>query len=237
MNEIRNAINEAYKKNTREILIKIRKDFTKYIESKNKSFFKTPEIEDLRYLFDLYDSRYFSGHLSKHFDVKFSFSVKISRAPGILRYGNGRSEIMFLFSTPMIFEAYDEKASNYTIRGVTYKDPSEVVMSILEHEIAHIVEYVMHGATNCTKEKYRKIAFDLFGHIDSEEVIKADLRKKQLSQSFKIGDEVIFPYFTKTFRGTITNIRTKVTVEVSSVYSTKKYYVSFDVLKPVEKDS
>jgi len=213
-----------------DILRHIKDEFERHVTYNNKRFYTNPEQRDLEYLFSLYDDHYFSGYLGKDQKIYLKYSNKLTRSAGSVKYSKRKSEAKISVSLPLIFGTYFCNPKSFLVNGITCKNPTEALMRVLEHEITHLVEFIMYGISNCNKPQFLKIAYDLFGHTKNKHELGQITNHDKLDIRFKKGDMVTFPFQGKNITGKIINIRKNITVEVSNPYQTKKFYVPISMI-------
>ncbi|MCL2064578.1 MAG: SprT-like domain-containing protein [Candidatus Cloacimonetes bacterium] len=230
MTELIEFFENVFKVSKYGFLENIEKDFKAYLEDNNLRFFSKPEIVDLEYLFSLYDKYFFAGKLAENFNIILKYSNKLTRSAGLLKYAKRKSEVNISVSYPLIFVAYIRKPNRYIVNGETCKDPIEALMRVLEHEIAHLIEFVIYGTSNCNNANFMKIAYDLFGHTENKHLLGIELYCSNENFLIKKGDIVSFTYYGKIYTGMVVNIKKNIAISVDGLYGTKKYYVPFDMI-------
>ena len=230
MSDLTNIVNSALNRNRKDTLKKVESNFYTYLKKTNTSLHADPELLDIDYLFKLYDNLYFDGELSKNFNIIIRCSNKLTRSAGMVNFSKRRSEAKISLSLALIFKSYQNNAQGFLVNGIFCNNPVEALMRVLEHEIVHLIEYVLYGKSNCNDPQFFKIAFDLFGHTENKHMLGIELKNYIDIKDLKKGDIVSFPYHGKIHTGSIINIKKNVTVAVDTLYDTKKYYISPDVI-------
>ena len=227
---ITSSIQLAFKKEKYDLLEKIEKVFINYLEINNTNFNIKPFVRDLEFLFKLYDNYYFSGELSENLNIILKYSNKMTKTAGLVRYSKRKSDIKIVFSYPLIFQSYLKKPEGYIVNGIFCKNPVESLMRVLEHELSHLVEYILFGSTNCNKPQFIKIAYELFGHTENKHKIGLKIHDYGNIKQIKKGDKVSFPYRGKIYSGSVLGIRKNITVAIKELNNIKKFYVPFSMI-------
>ena len=236
MTDLVTSINLALAKQKSDLIKKIEEDFFYYLKMNNQDFDVNPNLNDLEFLFRLYDNVYFSGNLGKNLNLSFKFSNKLTRSAGNVKYSKRKSEAKIAFSYPLIFKSYLKKPEGYTVNGAFCKNPVEALMRVLEHELTHLVEFVLYGVSNCNDPQFLKMAYELFGHTKNKHLLGLEIKNGVEVNKFKKGDRVSFPYYGKIFKGNIISINKNTTIEVAGLYYTKRYYVPLDLLVKINPE-
>lgn len=204
---------------------------------------------DLKLLFSLYDKIFFNNYFKNNFKSKlvFSLSPRMTNSAGKLIYPKNlpnikiddakfelRMGINFFFK---YYETNDDKIAN----GIKTKDSLEAFMIVFEHELCHLIELIDYNYTNCKKDNFKKISFDIFRHTNSYHELPTHKKIAVQKYGFKIGDAVSFIHNKKKNTGFIYNINQRATIMVKNTNGQYiddngnkyvKYYVSLDKLIP-----
>ena len=241
------AIQTAFTKPKYTLIETIEKEFAEYLKKRNPSFFSYPRHTDLKKLFSLYDEHYFSGAINEHILVSLKYSRKLTSSAGMILFTKGIcssvsapkkeyiAKATISFSHPLIFDEYQTETDNYLVNGVVCRNPAEALMRVMEHELTHLVEYVLYNKSSCGQPQFQKICYDLFGHTESKHSIGVPLPTDAEKAKFKRGDKVSFQYENKVFKGTIERIQKRATVRIDNPQgnSPKRFYVPISLLTKV----
>jgi len=129
---------------------------------------------DLRQLFDLYDSTFFGGlcqaAVALH-GLHFRISNRMTNAGGkTFQYRrrdrpDDRSYEIAISST-LLFLTFRNVERTVTVTGVECRDRIEALQRIFEHELIHLVEFLLWDTSQCSATRYQSMASGLFGHTD-----------------------------------------------------------------------
>ena len=162
------AINEAFTLSKYDLIEQIESEFNEYLLTYNPQFHTRIRVKDFKYLFELYDKYYFSSKLSKFLQISLDFSKRLTRSAGMVKYNRKTLEIKIIFSIPLIFGAFFNDTEGYIVNGIFCKNPPEALMRVMEHELTHIVEFVLHNNSKCSQPRFFKYSYELFGHTENK---------------------------------------------------------------------
>jgi len=226
-----NPINNLLEFSKWQMIEQVEKDFAVYIDNHNKSFNIYPGIEDIRFLFSLYDKYFFDLKLLKSYDIDFGISLKLTRSAGITRFQKYTSKIEIKFSYPLIFNKFNQSQDGFMVNGVFCQNPQQALMRVMEHEIVHLLEFLTDGKSSCSKPRFIQLAYQLFGHTENKHKIGIEIPLEKEIIKFKKGERVKFFYKNKTYIGKINRITKRATVIVEENQKLSKYYVPVCMLE------
>ena len=227
--ELISITNTAFKKDKYSIISRIESEFNSYLSVHNPNFFTHIRIKDFNFLFSLYDKYYFSENLTKYLKMSLDFSRRLTKSAGMVKFNLRTNSVKIIFSIPLIFGAYLKDTQGYIVNGIFCKNPSEALMRVMEHELTHIVEFILHGNSKCSNPRFIKYSYQLFGHTENKHKIGHEIKLETETniQKFKKGDIVNFVFKETVYNGKITRISKRATVIVGS---DKKFYVPLSML-------
>jgi hypothetical protein len=207
---------------------------------------------DLRSLFELYDGAYFDGklaHVLKHhgWPLAFRLSSRMTRAGGKTTRTARRTTVWaprrsyqfeIAVSTTLLFETFRDPRS-HLVAGVLCHNRLDALMRIFEHELLHLMEFVLWNDSNCSAHRFRTLARGLFSHRESNHQLITPQERAVKELGIKQGDYVSFQREGRTIIGRINRITRRATVLVidpaGEVYSDGcryvKYYVPLSILR------
>lgn len=187
---------------------------------KSKNFdcgnFKAIGTEDLANLFELYDLYFFNRFFHNNYKEKISFrlSRRMTRAAGRIAYTKHDGTYTISLSTTLISQTFHDVKRKVTVNGIVCHDRLEATMRVLEHEIIHLLEWVLFGETSCSKPRFRSLSRNIFGHTDVTHQLVTQAERAHKRFNLQVGTEVVFEYDGKTYRGVISRITKRATVMV-----------------------
>lgn len=225
-------------KNTKKIYNQILSE-SKHIDQGN---FGIIGPSDLKHIFELYDLYFFNGFFYKNYEeaISFRLSKRMTKSAGKTEYMKQLGSFRISLSTTLIFQTFDDVMRNVVVSGIVCNDRLEATMRVLEHEIIHLIEFVLYGTSSCSKPRFKRLSKNIFGHTGVTHRLVTQVERAHKKFNLKVGDEVFFEYDKKTFHGIIYRITKRATVMVrdpkggfldSKGKRYTKYYVPLDFLR------
>ena len=136
--------------------------------------------EDLHLLVRCYDRVFLNGWLEQHLAVplRLTLSGRLSKAAGktLTRYKQRSKEILYMeirIGTGFLFQHHPLQWEK-TVGGLPARDGLEALMLVMEHELCHVLEFSLGGASNCSRDRFQDLALGLFGHMASHHQMARD---------------------------------------------------------------
>lgn len=197
---------------------------------------------DLRKLFELYDRDFFGGYFTANYKdrLTFAFSNKMTKAGGKLQYSKTKNRYKIVLSVFLLYRSFNGDEREIKVNGIVCQDRLEAAMRIMEHEIVHLLEYVIYGNSSCSKPRFRSISGKLFNHTEVTHQLVTQREIAHSSFDLHIGDKVTFEFEGKILEGMIYRINKRATVMVKNKkgqYSDtkgnryEKYYIPLKMLR------
>lgn len=202
---------------------------------------------DLELLLGLYDQIFFEDRFKNNFkgSLRFSLSRRMTKSAGKTispkNIAKVKAEDLVLeirISVELLFK-YAVIEGPKSVAGISTKNSLEALQLVFEHELCHVVELAYYKESNCSQDRFRGIANNLFGHLESHHKLPTTKLLAQHKYGLKVGDTVSFTIDGKKFKGLIYNINKRATVMVSDKKGTytdqqgkrySKYYVPLGLL-------
>ncbi len=203
---------------------------------------------DLKLLFDLYDELFFEQQFAKeyHGKINFSLSTRLIKTAGKTISPHNISQLkpekvaLEIRIGTYFFFRYDEIESEKSVAGIVCSSALEALQLVFEHELCHVIEFIMFNASNCSQKRFKTLARNLFGHTESTHQLPTPVHIAREKYGFKIGDTVSFNFDNHRLKGTLYKINKRATVMVQDKkgnYVDKqgnryiKYYVPISCLE------
>ncbi len=214
-------INIKYDLNTideKRALIK-NKLFERSANIKSEDFNRISE-EDLYILYELYDEIFLNGWFKQNFkgNIKFILSRQLTRSAGNTKTGKNiaqlkpediKFEVKISVNHLINFNKVDRR--KYA-GGIEAHSVTDGLMLVFEHELCHVIEFLLCCKSSCRKKPFKDLIFNLFGQTEStHELVGAD-ELNALKFGLKPGDNVCFKYNGKRMNGFIQRINKRATV-------------------------
>lgn len=205
--------------NKRELIKKSLFEKSNFIKTEN--FTKISDY-DLYILFALYDEIFLDWWFKKNFKgkIKFTLSRQLTRAAGNTRT---KKNIAVLKPEEVEFEVkislnhladFDKVDRIKYVGGIEVNSKLDSLMLVLEHELCHVIEFILCNKSSCSKKPFKDLIYNLFGQTESNH--KLTTKKEVIAQEYglKPGDNVTFEFECKKSKGIISRINKRATVMV-----------------------
>lgn len=240
---IQNSENEVIKK--REKISKL--FLLRSINVKSEAISKISE-DDIRVLYDLYDEIFFDNYMKNSFKGKFKFSLskRMTKSAGLTicpknieRIKQEELIIEIRLGVEFFFN-YNMVEGAKKVCGVETSKGLEALQLVFEHELCHVIEFILYNKSNCSKERFKTLAHNIFGHTESYHSLPTYQSLAKQRMGINIGDIVSFNYEDKLFKGILYRINKRATVMVKDNNGSltdrtgnrySKYYVPLNKLK------
>ena len=178
--------------------------------------FKAIGTDDLASLFGLYDLYFFDRFFHNNYGGKISFrlSRRMTKAAGRIAYMKHDETYTISLSTTLVSQTFHDVRREVVVNGIVCNDRLEATMRVLEHEIIHLLEWVLFGVTSCSKPRFRCLSRNIFGHTDVTHQLVTQAERAHNKFNLQVGAEVVFEYDGKTYSGVISRITKRATVMV-----------------------
>jgi hypothetical protein len=214
------------------------------------NYIKMISDKDLSILMKLYDRHFLENWFSINYknSLIFSISKRMTRSAGKTIYtrknNNSKSETIQLeirISADFLYN-YSALKGDKTVCGLKTCNSLEALLIIFEHELCHVIEFLVYGKSNCSGTKFKNIAYNMFGHNESHHELPTVKTIVETTYKLNIGTKVNFTFEGHTFNGIIYRINKRATVMVADASGTyrdnngthyTKYYVPYDKLMPI----
>ncbi|MEG1255635.1 hypothetical protein [Clostridium sp.] len=177
-------------------------------------------IENIDMLVKLYDYYIFHGHLSNSLDnnIKISLSSRMTSSGGKTIFTKTYKETNYeIRVSRKILEIFIEDDQSKVICGIEGNDVIDALMLILEHELCHVLEFSSYGNSNCKRQRFKDMAYNIFGHKSSYHEILKNPSNTNKEICFRKGQVVNFIYKGKCIEGIIANINKRATIMVKDI--------------------
>ncbi len=207
-----------------------------------ESDFRTIKPEDARVLFGLYDEYFFCNFIRNCCQpaVSFRLSGRMTRTAGKLTHCPGTKQYTISLSSVLLLHAFRDGHTPVVVNGIGCDDRLEATMRVLEHEIVHLLEFVLFGSSSCARPRFGELSGNLFGHTDVTHNLVPHTGPDSERHVVRVGDRACFEYKGSTHCGTICATTKRATVVVNDRNGTyvdsrgsrySKYYVPFERLR------
>jgi hypothetical protein len=218
-------------------------------------FLITPNFEsfchdDLSLLFLAYDQFYFEKLCRETLGsvpLNFRWSNRMTNRGGKTSLSTDRRTGMsqryeIAVSVPLLFGAFHTPAETVRVSGHECRTRFEALQKIFEHELIHLIEFLLWQRSSCASSPFQSIASRLFGHTDHRHEMFTPRERARQEHGIRPGMLVRFRFDDRELMGRINRITKRATILVESSsglrYSDgkryEKYYVPVKLLERVE---
>lgn len=207
--------------------------------------------EDLRLLFELYDLYFFENWFRNHYagKIKFSLSRKMTKSagktlcPGNISKIKPENLVLEIRIGVDFFLYYGQLGKSNTVCGVRTTSSLEALLLVFEHELCHVIEFLLFGKSSCKGTRFKTIAANMFGHSESYHRLPTNRQIASKVFGLRIGDSVSFKHNERQLTGLLYNVNKRAVVLVpdrSGILTDRqgkrysKYYVPLKLLKSIE---
>ena len=205
--------------------------------------FKKIHSGDLWRLFEEYDQYFFDSSLARILGdtpLRFSLSKRMTRAAGttIQSRCSGGLHYEIRISAVLLFQCFNGDDHRLVlVAGIVCNDRLEALQVVLEHELIHLIEWLLWSKSSCSKTRFQSIASRFFAHRSHRHQLITPAEQARVKFGIQPGDYVGFRFDNEPYTGTVIRITKRATVLVESRrgtrYSDGKKYVKIYV--PVQR--
>lgn len=211
--------------------------------------FRSIHPSDIELLFDAYDAAFFQGALRRAVGavpMHFSLSNRMIRAGGRTKRVSDRSGNVLAYeitvSATILYNCFEKDHREITVCGLPCRDRLEALQRIMEHEIAHLVEILIWGNSDCSAVRFKAIVLGFFGHTEHTHAMITPRESAYVEHGIRPGIKVRFKSNSVLYTGLVNRVTRRATVLVEDPrgvrYTDGKHYLKFLVpvqyLEPVE---
>ena len=205
---------------------------------------------DLSFIYQLYDKTFFSGCISQalgDIPIDFELSGRLTRSAGkTAYYRNPDKRFVIGVSTTLLFGCFTgEDHRAIVCSGIVCRDRLDALLRVMEHEIVHLIEFILWGKSSCSRQRFHSISMRAFAHTENVHSLITPVEKARRQLGIAPGVFVQFTLNERTLSGVVNRVTKRATVLVEGsdgrLYSDgkryTKYYVPLQLLKVITADS
>jgi hypothetical protein len=208
--------------------------------------FTSINSQDLAFLFDAYDPRFFDGECRRALDgrrLAFRLSTRMTKAGGKttrFRTNSGYVYFEIAIACGLLFDGFNYQDRMVTVCGVECNTRLEALQRIFEHELVHLIEQLCWVDSDCAAARFQTISSGHFRHqAHTHHLITRDERAARAG--IRPGSRVGFSFEGRQLRGCVNRITKRATVLVEDAEGHpfsdgrryKTYYVPIPILIPL----
>ncbi|MGU9950960.1 MAG: SprT-like domain-containing protein [Gammaproteobacteria bacterium WSBS_2016_MAG_OTU1] len=176
---------------------------------------------DAQVLFEGYDKIYFDGGIKKmlgNAPLKFRFSKRMTRVAGTTEVrkqkANGHASYEIAFAIDMLYQNFKEGDRTIEVNGLQCSNRLEAMQRVMEHEIVHLIEYLIWTDSSCAQKRFHSIAKRFFGHSHYKHALITRKERAKKILNITVGTQVSFEHQGQRYVGVINRINKRATVLV-----------------------
>jgi hypothetical protein len=206
--------------------------------------FEAIHTRDLERLFRHYDRLFFEGQCRGVVDedhLFFRLSKRMTsaggkttrRVPRGRTMNAGRPQYEIAVSTTLLFQTFGDVDRPISVAGITCRDRLEALQRVFEHELIHLIEWLIWAGSSCTAARFQTIAANFFAHVEHTHQLITPRERAFTKYGIRSGDRVSFRFEGRHYSGVVNRITKRATVLVEDGqgqrYSDGKRYKKFYV--------
>lgn len=178
--------------------------------------------QDLSLLFRLYDDIFLQDYFKLYLPaplIRFSWSKRLTKSAGKTIYYTQKTKAgieksyEIRIATDFFFE-YSTVSRDVKVGGISSSDAVEALQLVFEHELCHLIEYILTNNSSCRHKNFHTLAGKLFGHIAFTHQLPTKQEIASIQYGFQIGQKVKFEFEGKGFIGILHKIHKRAIVMV-----------------------
>lgn len=235
--------------NKRELVKKTLFEQSRSIKSVD---FTTISDKDLYILYNLYDDIFLDTWFKHNFKgkIKFTLSRQLTRAAGNTKT---RKNIVLIKPEDIEFEIkisinhlvnFDKADRDKYVGGLKVNNKLDSLLLVFEHEICHVIEFIICKKSDCSKQVFKNLIYNLFGQSESNHKLVTTREANYSEYGLLPGDNVAFEYGGAILNGFINKINKRAIIMSPSQHGKyvdkfgqhyTKYYIPLSCLVKKEK--
>ncbi len=229
-----------------QAFLEIRNSLLAQSEAIKHPNFEALSTGDLALLFSAYDERFFHGLLEKLLNDRTSLPLRLRLSSRMTSSGGkttvkqwrdiksgqlGEISYEIAISTTLLFLSFRDVQRPIQVCGVTCRDRLDALQRLMEHEITHLLEYLLREESSCNKTPFKFLAATIFGHTDTRHQLISQKERAATQFGIRRGSWVRFLYEGQPMEGRVNRITKRATILVPSktgtLYSDGRKYSNF----------
>jgi hypothetical protein len=180
--------------------------------------------EDLTLLFRLYDEIFFAFAISaelrrRNATIRACMSHRLTSA-GARTWHRPRSRrrprpsFEIAISSTLLASSFQTPGEQHEVVGLRCGTRLDALHRVFEHELVHLVEFLVFGRSSCRNGRFQALAAHWFGHRSATHQLIRPLDHARETLGIRPGDPVSFEYRGLRLRGFVARITKRATVLV-----------------------
>lgn len=221
-----------------------------YLDAGN---FQSISPADVERLFDLYDERFFDGGCRQMLGtapLSFRLSKRMTQSAGKAtrfqhrdRRSKAHTEYEIAISTTLLFQTFHDVDRPIVMSGIECRDRLEALQRVFEHELVHLIEFMIWNKSSCAATRFQSVANRFFSHTEHTHQLITPRERALTKFGVAPGSRVSFRIDDQHYVGVVNRITRRATVLVEDRRGVRytdgkrytKFYVPVGLLKPVDE--
>jgi hypothetical protein len=144
-------------------------------------------------------------------------------------------------STTLLFQTFQDEERPVLMSGIPCPDRLTALQRVVEHEMIHLIEFLLWRNSSCSAQRFQSISHRFFGHTEHQHQLITPRERAWTKFGITAGSRVSFRVDGEHYEGIVNRITKRATVLVEDrdgvQYSDgrryTKYYVPLTMLKPL----
>ncbi len=214
----------------------------------NSPAFTSISPADLHLIYTLYDRYFFSDRIAValgNTPLNFELSGRLTRSAGkTAYYRHPEKRFLIGVSTTLLFGCFTEADHRSIVcSGIVCRDRLDALLRVMEHELVHLIEFVLWDKSSCARSRFHSISLRAFAHTENVHSMITPVEKARQQLGIAPGVQVSFTMEGRVLNGVVNRVTKRATVLVEGsegrLYSDgkkyMKYYVPLAMLSVVAK--
>lgn len=207
-------------------------------------------VGDLVILFGIYDEIFLKNFFLHHpqlANIRFSWSKRLTKAAGKTIFYRKKTALGIEKSYEIrmatdFFWEYEKVSREIKVCGIKTADAVDALLIVFEHELCHLIEYIMTGNSSCHQKAFHIMAGNLFGHTEFTHQLPTKREIAHTHYGFQVGDKVKFAFKDQFLTGVLHKIHKRAIIMVLQKNGAfidaagkryEQYYVPLEILTKI----
>ena len=146
--------------------------------------------------------------------LQFYVSKRLTKSGGLTKIYKDENRYEIGLSSSLLLNTDFNEKKRIVINGINCLTRLDATLSIFEHELIHLCEFLIFRHSNCSKPNFLKLAKNVFGHSGVTHNLTTFVETAYTKYRIKVGDSVFFFFKGIKYTGFISKITKRATVMV-----------------------
>lgn len=189
--------------------------YLNYIQNRHLFDFRLLDDLALHELFTLYNQLFLNNSLLNYGDnLSLYVAKRMTKSGGNTVFHKTRHTIRITINIPMIWQSFQQTDRKIIVNGLECTSAYEALYRVMEHELVHVIEFLVYGESNCNRKRFQTITRNLFGHTYHKHELVTNQEAAWLAMKLKPGDKVSFILQDALYTGILYRIHKRAIIMV-----------------------